>query len=162
MGCDIHLVLEGRDSPTDKWHFVHDYPYMEGGALRILNVSSQDAIPHDAYIGWHVKARNYEFFAALAGVRGDGPAAKGLPCGMAPETSSRVESWGSDGHSHTHYDIAEFAEIYGRLDHVRAAFVADKLAGRHALSSDGYGEWLLTRAGRGDYQEHRVIIWFDN
>ena len=58
MGCDIHGVLEVKWN--DKWIGLHNYPY------------SENANHYTMY-------RDYAFFAALAGVRGPGPEANGLP-----------------------------------------------------------------------------------
>lgn len=58
MGCDIHCYIEFKEPGNNGWN-----PF--GGKT---------------YVG-----RNYAMFAALAGVRGDGPPAKGLPEDIAYE-----------------------------------------------------------------------------
>jgi len=165
MGCDIHLVLETADCAADgtqgPWTFCHDYPYIPARALRW----SEDVIPANGYISWAVRARDYEFFAALAGVRGEGPAPKGLPADISPRTVELVSSWGSDAHHATWYYAEEFAAIYGQLDRVRARYVADKMRGdlkRSDGSEVSYDDWLMEVIGTDVYDKHRVIIWFDN
>ena len=58
MGCDIHIVAERLTAP-DTWIGIRDFHSF-----------------HDKVGGWCFPAaleRNYERFAALAGIRGDGP-----------------------------------------------------------------------------------------
>jgi hypothetical protein len=56
--------------------------------------------------------RNYHLFAALAGVRGDGPEPKGIP-EDASETIKRALPYDDYGnyHSHSYYSLDEFKQI---------------------------------------------------
>ena len=174
MGCDIHLVIE---SPVDEhhrtpgvpqeWKFVHDFPYLNAEMFANLNPVE------DSYSAWFTaKMRNYEFFAALAGVRGDGPAPNGLPADLAPQTQLLVDDWGTDGHSHTHYTGAEFAAIWGSLEDSKAAYTAARLRDEvdpegpapyetAAGYTDAYHVWCGRKLLGSDI-DCRVIIWFDN
>lgn len=165
MGCDIHLVLETAEAgPGDTfgpWTYQHDYPYIPTRALRL----AEGAAPNTGPISWRIRGRDYGFFSLLAGVRGHGPAPKGVPDDASQRTKELIEGWGSDGHSHTWYDADEFATIYGQLEHVRACYVAEKMAGslkRGDGSETSYEIWLLQCIGADAYDKHRVIIWFDN
>lgn len=64
MGCDIHMVVEKKIG--ERWIGVHAFQRFYTREKRA------SAIPLAC-------DRNYERFAALAGVRGDGPEARGLP-----------------------------------------------------------------------------------
>lgn len=106
MGCDIHFFVERRAGGTwltcDKWTKDEDGQRVE----------YKDAFYHD---------RNYDLFAILANVRnglgfagvktGEGfnpiAPARGIPADASPEYRSAVESYGSDGHSHSWLTVTE-------------------------------------------------------
>ena len=88
MGCDIHTAVEKYDEDSDTWFMIPVEIYQD------------------------IERRNYEFFAALAGVRGKGPEAKGLPDDISLGSQWIVHGWGTDGHSHTWEMLDDFLEIY--------------------------------------------------
>lgn len=110
MGCDIHLFVEkrvnGRWVTADKWKTDKD------------DEPPRKRVPYDAAF-YH--DRNYELFSILADVRngrgfagiktGEGfvPIAdpRGLPDDVCDEVRAEAESWGGDGHSHSHLTVAE-------------------------------------------------------
>ena len=109
MGCDIHLYVERKVEGA--WKSVHDFApdkYGEG----VADVSYEDR--------WY-SDRNYDLFAILADVRnghgfagvatGEGftPIAdpKGIPADCDPQIKARSDEWGGDGHSHSHFTLAE-------------------------------------------------------
>lgn len=102
MGCDIHMFIEYKIGDgawvADKNHVRieedEDYSY-------IRDASST--------------GRDYDFFAALAGVRGDGPDAKGLPEDVSEIIKQASEDYGVDGHSHSYNSLQEFKKIYKAL-----------------------------------------------
>jgi hypothetical protein len=96
MGCDIHMFIEYKvgDGPwtADKHHINvkdDDYEYLE-------------------QVG--VTERNYNLFAALAGVRGPGPANKGLPEDVSYiiKNDTDPDTEYSDDHSHSWSTFREF------------------------------------------------------
>jgi hypothetical protein len=109
MGCDIHLYVEKRANgawvSADTWT---DDEY-EPGRKEV------------AYNTRFYTGRNYDFFAILADVRngrgfagvktGDGfvpmDTPRGLPDDCSPEVRAESDGWGGDGHSHSHFTVAE-------------------------------------------------------
>jgi hypothetical protein len=87
MGCDIHIIIEKKHN--GKW------------------------------VGWpcedhEATARNYERFAKLAGVRGEGPDAKGIP----PDASDMTLLWKEDRdfHSWSYGSVKEVALIFAATE----------------------------------------------
>src|SRR5882672_4508786 len=109
MGCDIHLVVERRikQSPMpDKWI-----------AVRILeHINTAEKQKYDMNFATPAaKERNYERFAALAGVRGDGPEARGMPAD-ASETAVllyRIEG----NHTPSWLPLSEAATIFAETEY---------------------------------------------
>lgn len=105
MGCDIHIVVvkkKGRGceilwDPGEFWRGPTDDGAHVGSEI-------------DAH--WKqtrlVHSRNYERFAKLSGVRGEGPEANGWP----DWASDHVDMADEDLHSHTHYPIKEAVKIF--------------------------------------------------
>ncbi len=112
MGCDIHLFVEkrvkGRWVAADKWTVDKD----------------DDETPKRKCVEYNQRfydGRNYNLFSILADVRngcgfagiktGEGfePIAppRGLPADVCKEIADESERWGSDGHSHSHFTVAE-------------------------------------------------------
>lgn len=106
MGCDIHLYVEKRENgqwvSADKWE-------------------EEDGEMHVNYYARFYTGRNYNLFAILADVRngrgfagiktGEGfnPIAdpRGVPDDASENYKATVEHWGCDGHSHSHFTVAE-------------------------------------------------------
>ncbi|MHB1952354.1 MAG: hypothetical protein ACYCOU_01280 [Sulfobacillus sp.] len=125
MGCDIHVFLERR---------VHD---------RWVMVKELD--------GEGVSERNYKRFAALAGVRGDGPKPRGLPIDVSESTNLHADDWGTDGHSHSWLPVSEAAPIF--------------LATGTNLSRWAHEDPITCFFGEraaDDPENHRIVFWFDN
>ena len=118
MGCDIHGWVEKK--VNDKWV---------------------------AYLELRDRERNYERFAALAGVRGEGPQAKGVPPDVSETTKLHIDEEGADGHSHSYMALTEAYKIFRETN--RKKFYSE----HDAFGVDDYGE------GYGDY---RIVFWFDN
>lgn len=100
MGCDIHMYMEWRYKGGE-WQSVPEItiePDEDGGRVRDLSATG----------------RNYELFADLAGVRGEGPDPKGLPEDVSPLIARSADEWDCDGHSHSYCSIEEFEEILKR------------------------------------------------
>lgn len=107
----------------------------------------------------YADGRNYERFAALAGVRGEGPEPKGIPNDISDTVKYWIDVWGGDGHSHTWFPIKEAAKI----------FLNTK--GR-SLGVDDYGNHIealfnidvnTLKCNFGVSKKNiRLVIWFDN
>lgn len=141
MGCDIHLVLE-RKHPTYGWvgtdsfqiHHAIDGKYCFPAALE----------------------RNYRLFAALAGVRGDGPEPRGVPEDASALTRMLVDDWSGDGHSHSWLPLAEAAQEFNKRRWPEE--------GQAAMKSfrDSYPASFWFGVENETLEEHRLIFWFDN
>jgi hypothetical protein len=134
MGCDIHMVLERKVEGVG-WVGIHNFPYyrMHKGA---------SCFPP-------ALVRNYERFAALAGVRGDGPAPRGIPEDVSTLSRDEIDRWGPDGHSHSWLPIDAAAQIFlctaGESDEF-----ANKYPSNHFFDVDS------------EQGAHRIVFWFDN
>ena len=113
MGCDIHFYLEKRQKDgtwisADNWsenEYYQDDPEHE-----------RKLVANEVY-----NSRNYNLFSILADVRngrgfaecdtGDGFIPISDPKGLPPDVSGVIkdlsESWGSDGHSHSYFNLTE-------------------------------------------------------
>lgn len=109
MGCDIHVAVERRTA--DGWQRAEPM---------VPPRWTYDGGPEEERERWY-DGRNYSLFAILADVRnGHGFAGvdtgdpvvpisepRGLPDDVASETRSDSDEWGVDGHSHSHFTLAE-------------------------------------------------------
>src|SRR5207237_392615 len=95
MGCDIHMVLERKTEGG--WLGIHNFPYYD------------NRNGHDFPLA---KDRNYDRFAALAGVRGEGPEARGMPADASPLAKYDSDECGPDGHSHSWLPLKDAAQIF--------------------------------------------------
>lgn len=96
MGCDIHFYVEVRKD--GKWVSADTWEVEDGDR------SNYD---HAFYSG-----RNYNLFSLLADVRSESGAEpfsspRGIPDDSCLEIKEVVEQWGRDGHSHSHFTLAE-------------------------------------------------------
>lgn len=126
MGCDIHGWVEERVG--DKW-------------VAVCELTDEG------------KARNYRRFAALAGVRGDGPAATGVPEDVSDTVRYWIDYWGNDGHSHSSLPMSIALPAWA--------------APRYPEHGDTKPEPdpLYKFFGLYDMNEQverRVVFWFDN
>lgn len=100
MGCDIHPVLERRwkneKTGETKWVGVHAYPYAR--IQSVWHKGKKLDVNHYHMPG--PQRRNYDLFAKLAGVRGEGPEPRGLPYDVSD--LARMEIGDEDGDLHSH------------------------------------------------------------
>lgn len=151
MGADIHMVLERKYN--DKWVGVHAFPYIDreiseaaAAVLKAANVY----VP--GWVSYTARGRNYELFAALAGVRGDGPEPLGVPEDASDLAAMEIEHWGGDGHSHSYMGLADAFPIF--VAHLYPQKVLDD--DRYLLREKLFG------VDYDDCSEHRLVFWFDN
>jgi len=138
MGADIHLFAEKR-LRNNEWATVQTFSPINKKALGL------DATgPYD-WLFFMVEGRNYALFAKLAGVRGNGPQAKGVPDDASPLYREYVDSWLSDGHSHSWCTATEFvARFLETLDS------SDQIVKE-------YAGWVLNSG-----QDNAVLTFLDN
>lgn len=154
MGCDIHLCLEKK----------HDGVWVGINSFSWEVLSALSAPLHSVH--FPARERHYDLFAALAGVRGDGPEAKGLPEDMSSLTMMLTDEIGGNGHSRTWYSLKEAAEIYELVcDGPQAAQrVAGKLL--NEKTTPAMTKYFGIQAEYFDdpkeIDNYRVVFWFDN
>jgi len=124
VGCDIHGWVEAKVG--NKWVAVAE--------LKDRN-------------------RNYERFAALAGVRDYDETSierpEGVPKDVSDTAKFHIDRWGVDGHSHSYLPLKKAAEIFdetGTLDEFDALYDYFDIELREDESIDNY----------------RLVFWFDN
>jgi hypothetical protein len=152
MGADIHMVLERKNLDTGNWVGLHAFSYVQHPVTtKQKRINDGEDYPFD-FTGWDVRHRNYSLFAALAGVRGDGPEPRGIPEDVSELAQMEINHWGSDGHSHTWYSIREALPLFV------AHMMPEEILGsrRPYLAND------LFNVDADEVDEHRLIIWFDN
>ena len=158
MGADIHLFAE-RKLPDGTWAMCRSYGSQSSRCFA-EQLSSWT-------IFYRARSRNYNFFAALANVRGPGPAPKGLPQDVSPLVAYESDRWGSDGHSHSWHSARDFVKLF--FEHQltgeeRANLAANKLDTpypvdiTHAVMDDHLG----ISADDGEADDYRFVFWFDN
>lgn len=141
MGCDIHMVLERKFGL--RWIAMDTFKGHEAAYGK----------------GWNSPAatsRNYARFAALAGVRGDGPQARGLPADISDTTAMLFEDWEPDAHSMSWLPLDEAAKIFLATDHnVQPEEFRSKYPQSHYFGVDESDD-------RNKHIKYRVVFWFDN
>ena len=154
MGCDIHLYVESRSDsgqwqPADKW-VKNPYGYRDPDEQESVGVRFEDRF---------YRNRNYDLFAILADVRngrgfagvdtGDGfvpiAEARGLPDDVTSEVRACSEGWGVDGHSHSHFTVAELLAY----DWTRAT------KKRGVVNAVGFAQWKA----RGQPDSYCGGVW---
>ena len=151
MGCDIHLVLEKRDG--GKWVGVDTF------TSHHRSRPTRDDIM-DGFSSPTARSRNYDRFAALAGVRGDGPEARGLPPDLSDTTALLASEWGDDGHSHSWLPLNEAARIFLETEWVPPGKELSESIKKYP--EEHYFNVDRLEAGGGDDDNYRVVFWFDN
>ncbi len=135
MGCDIHFVIEKKKGHG--WFGLSgtDYGYRPGA-----------------------KERHYNFFSELAGVRGEGPDAKGVPDDASDLTLECLNHWKGDAHSMTYYSVEHFVEVWLKCNKDLNMLVEDNMYAILDKCLD-----LGQIADEKNWQKHyRIVIWFDN
>jgi len=160
MGCDIHMVLERHvtlRTNERRWVGVHNFPALNSIAVRMPEGTT--------YLWWNVQDRSYEFFAQLAGVRGDGPRVpKGVPPDVSDLARMEIDSWSGDGHNHSYLPLREFAQAYLDVNLEANAKVVTQRMDGGSWALDSFAA-ALVGADYGkpeDLDDFRVVFWFDN
>jgi len=94
MGTDIHVFIEYRVNDGE-WQADPHHVFLDGEYPRLRPVTTT--------------GRDYELFAALAGVRGEGPEPKGLPEDVSPQIKTEADRF--LGHSYSYISVKQFKKI---------------------------------------------------
>jgi hypothetical protein len=149
MGCDIHFVIEKK--LEGQWVGVYatyitpnmqtqDNPVFKDCAEVFMTTFNRYPV---------FKARDYDFFARLAGVRGEGPEPLGVPEDVSQLARIMIDQDGADGHSHSWLDYDKFCGAYA----IGTAEIFDVQAMAYLTGQPDDNE------GKAPY---RVVFWFDN
>ncbi|GJM01925.1 MAG: hypothetical protein DHS20C08_04260 [Rhodomicrobium sp.] len=138
MGCDIHIVLEKK---------VHETEW--------LGLYCTDDLPSRRPV---FAQRNYDFFAALANVRGRGDNyPRGLPSDISRLAWLKFSECPTDNHSSSNMALSEFIEIWKTSIFEKEPFYSDELGIRA-----NYIEYDLFQLHAEPDDQYRVVFWFDN
>lgn len=159
MGADIHMYVE-RKLPTGEWATVQTFEPVDKTAVGMNNAYD--------WMFYGVCNRNYGLFAALAGVRGNGPDPLGIPDDASPLYLHHVQEWLGDGHSHSWCSATTFANKYiATLDSDShavkrfASWVLDGGSNNAVLRFlDVYCSVRVDEKGNAD--DYRFCFFFDN
>jgi hypothetical protein len=175
MGCDIHMVLE-RKTKAGQWYGWQRMSYLSEEALDYTYAYKEDqsgapeAPPRrPSYVGFIIDRRNYRFFNALCGVRGDGSEfgyeCRGLPSDASAMSQEELSEEDADLHSHSWLTVRELlpalAAHWGKKDKKPEEYVFERMAdpdGNLYLAV----ELLDDRIGPLNVDEWRVVFAFDN
>ena len=137
MGCDIHMYIERRIcAGVGKWCMCEAVSF-PNPAIR----------------------RDYVFFAALAGVRGEGPEPKGLPADASDSVGMFADDFASDGHSHSWESLKDFVNLHSFIhadEYKKVRSLNDKI--KYLFP----GVKAHCRLQLEDVDMFRVVFWFDN
>lgn len=154
MGCDIHIVVERRVG--GKWIGVNPMPSITTRKIKKDDLGFAMPLATD---------RNYDRFARLASVRGEGEKPRGLPPDISDLTRLEVAGWGGDGHSHSWLSLKDAARIWLETEWLRdKTFDPDSYEAKypeaHYFGCEAVDAGGSERYGKID--DYRVVFWFDN
>ena len=165
MGADIHTYIE-RKMPSGDWAYMNNLSCVVYSKA-LWGGRDMPQFGHAFYV---VNSRNYELFARLASVRGDGREARGLPDDVSEMVQMYADAWEGDGHSHSWLSASDFADDYygihvleedePMLEYHQNTLQVDKNYAvlqflQEMCGVSGIGE--QTQAN-----EFRFVFWFDN
>ena len=141
MGTDVHGCVEVWSKKLNKWvmHNEITYSFYDGNRTYAHK--------------YHFRDRDYSYFAALAGVRGEGPEPKGIPIDVSESTQWHIDHWAQDGHSHSYMPLEEAVALY--------KFLHPDIEKKY---TDLYW-YLFGLEGPADDSrdtKFRVVFWFDS
>lgn len=152
MGADIHIVIEALPRGRTEWVGVGTTQF----SLNFIDHYTSDVDKWPTIT--RLSNRNYTFFAALAGVRGEGPAPLGLP-----KDASSMTKWllrqDDYFHSHSHCSLQEFIAKRSGSNGTGAA-VAAALTGEHELEQAS--KFFNMKLHQMGVDKFRVCFAFDN
>lgn len=160
MGCDIHIILERKDTERCRWVGLRQLGHLPSKALGLVPESK---LP---WVTWRIKNRDYAFFAALAQVRGEddqGYEARGFPEDMS-ELSQYVLGDDDDLHSASWLTAKELAPPLLRVKEgvTTSTRVHDKLLGVDEEEFTVLHRWIDDDITPENIDEWRIVFAFDN
>jgi hypothetical protein len=145
MGCDVQMVLEQHDKELG-WVGIDAFRHRAG-----VNVGINKGF-------WPAATdRNYRRFAALAGVRGEGPKPRGVPEDSSALTKLLVAECSGFGHSHSWLPLTDAIKIFLMRFYEREKPLDPKSYEAKYPASFWFG--VETTA---DMDNYRIVFWFDN
>jgi hypothetical protein len=164
MGADIHTYIERR-MPSGNWAFIADL----NNIVRSKALWSSN-MPHFGNGFYEVNSRNYELFARLASVRGDGRDPRGLPDDVSEMVEMFAQSWEGDGHSHSWLSASDFADDYYGVkvleeDEPMTEYHQNTLQVDKNYAVKQFLEEMCGVPMVGDHDQandFRFVFWFDN
>ena len=144
MGCDIHAIVE-QQTDDGKWVTVNTLSSFVAQRRK------------DAGRDWTFPAareRNHKRFAALAGVRGDGPDPRGVPADVSETGRFRIATWEGDAHSHGWLTIAEAAKVFAETERWSEDEESLQSFARSFPACFFFGVECE------DIDKHRLVFWF--
>lgn len=169
MGADIHMYVERR-LPSGSWVMVRDLN--SGINAKGLHAYVQKEVHVLPQGYWNLTERNYTLFAALAGVRGDGPDPKGLPEDVSEYVEYYSDRWDADGHSHSWEMAADFMDLYlgNKERHYNEEAPLNEYTQTTLKDGRKYAvaQFLMemcsvdSELGGFDPDDYRFVFWFDN
>jgi hypothetical protein len=170
VGCDIHIVLE-RKLGND-WVGIKSMDSIQLSQLDIhLNGQTIDTAPTKQ--GWSrafykLTGRDYSFFAAIAGVRGDESdesqlEPRGLPDDLSLLSRYYLSDENGDLHSHSWLSLNELAPILLRVKEGIGVpeLVADKLTDNVISEHEVLQRWVVD-SYESEVDSFRIVFAFDN
>lgn len=138
MGADIHIMLE-RKLKSGGWAVVDKFNSIRSSQLR-----NYDG-PEFTYSGRWPGARNYNLFALLAGVRGQGPEPKGLPPDVSDLAAEDLSGDDQDLHSHSWVTARDFVIATWRV----------------TLEDKAFADLVATKLTDPNWFEDRMVAYFE-
>lgn len=110
MGCDIHIYTEMHEKLDDKLIWINVDCWKYNRWYELYPASERQFTIEHIY-----KGRWYSMFAVLANVRNYGKCEpismpRGLPEDVSKPVREECERWGTDGHSHSWFTLAELKD----------------------------------------------------
>lgn len=174
MGADIHLVLEKRVLPpgympgAEQWVGVNAFPYVTTEVYdfsqRIKQGKADAEVVYQGNTHWPPTSRNYNLFADIAGVRGPGPEARGVPDDVSLLAAHMIARWDADGHSHTWLTMDEALPLFIRHRQFGdpGEAVKEALKKGTAAAVEQYMRYFWGMDDDDTLADFRLIAWFDN
>lgn len=147
MGCDIHLLVERRirrEDMPDQWVAVR--------VIRSINTADEHPKWKQKWANPVARERNYDRFAALAGVRGSGPEPRGMPTD-ASDTARLLFKLDGD-HTPSWLPLAEASAIFLKTEYTTLSDLERE-----------YPEYFyfgIEPECDGPVEDHRLVFWFDS
>lgn len=169
MGCDIHMMVEKKvrtEKHGEVWAAVNTL-----SAVFPDGLSRASELKSDTPFGYYYRAedRNYEFFADLACVRGEGEyQERGLPDNVSSLFLNYVESWGIDGHSHSYLYADEFIPLYVKhkfTQNEKAEHAVNRIEGISSVETFHLimeKHFNITTREEDNPRDYRFVFFFDN